>query len=97
LACRSGRDADVAGTTAGGADGGGVCLVESGLSGAQQHHTRACRGREGSARHQPGQGSRRVAAGARLGARRASCVGHARPHVKPKIGKKINKINKFRC
>jgi hypothetical protein len=70
----------VAGTTAGGADGGGVCSPESGLSGAQLHHIRACRGREGLARHRPGQASRRVAARARLGARRASCVGHARPH-----------------
>jgi hypothetical protein len=42
-----------AGTTAGGADGGGVCSPESGLSGAQQHHTRACHGREGLARHRP--------------------------------------------
>jgi hypothetical protein len=72
----------VAGTTAGGADSGGVCSPESGLSGAQQHHTRACRGWEGSTRHWPGQGSRRVAARARLGARRASCVGSARPHLR---------------
>jgi hypothetical protein len=65
---------------AGGADGGGVCSPESGLSGVQQHHARACHGSEGSARHRPGQGSRRVAARARLGARWASRVGHARPH-----------------
>jgi hypothetical protein len=40
----------------------------------------AWRSREGSARRWPCEGSRRVAARDRLGARRAGRVDHARPH-----------------